>query len=171
MEAGLPKNGFYLKDTYRYDTPIEKNAFFGFSLFLNGTRIAFGSCREPKPADYFTESIFKSVINARHTSATGFSMLTLVAGCEVIASEEVIGCAAPGRIQYEIIFGNGERLSDPNYTSDAQQSIIALRDLLCELENEFDGPHQYQDKSEYHTVLNNHKRKSNHPGIEDMYPR
>lgn len=170
-KSDFHKNGFYIKDTYRYDIPIKKGDFFGFSLFLNERKIAFSSCWDPKPAGYFAESIFKHVISARHTSRTGFSMLSLVAGCIVLASEKVVGCAVPGRIQYEIIFGNGDRLSDPNYTSDAKQSIVALRDLLSELENEIDGDYQYQDKSECHAILNNHERKDNHPGIEDMYPQ
>lgn len=176
------KNGFYLKDDYRYGDVIDVESLFGISIYLNGIQIAFSSIWRRKSAGYFAECIFKEIINSKQSTTTGLSVITVVVGCFTIANEECVGCETPNKIHFEIYFGNGEALSDPNYNSDSKQCIISLRDFLDYVENKLPSkdsriypistPEQIEmEIYECHAVLNDQKRKKHHPGIETMYAK
>ncbi len=108
-------------------------------------------------------------------------MISFVAGVFTLASETNIGCVNYNRIQYEILFGNGDKLIDDKNRSDAKQELLALQDFLYELENLFSADRSEddwdsdfisaEDKRECEALLTNPNRKSNFLGIEDMYVR
>ncbi|MFH8136332.1 hypothetical protein ABU178_19495 [Pantoea osteomyelitidis] len=180
FERDFLKNGFYIKDVYRRDDPIGSEDFFGFTLFLNGNVIAESTMWDQKPSGHFAECIFNQIINNKHKNSSGFSMLTFVAGVFTLANENNEGCTNPNRIQYEIIFGNGDPLSDPKFNSDAKQAILSLRDFLSFHENKMNDdmadiidPPAYleEERKLCNEMLRDPHRKKNFPGIEDMYVR
>lgn len=175
------RNGFNLKDSYRYDDPIKAEDFFGFSVFLNGEPIAKSSIWQHQSPGYFAEQIYRKILTTQHRTDTGFSMISFVAGVFTLASESNVGCVNYNRIQYEILFGNGDKLIDDKNRSDAKQDLLPLRDFLCEIENQLSADRSEddwgsyfmsaEDKRECETLQRNPNRKSSLTGIDDMYVR
>lgn len=108
-------------------------------------------------------------------------MILFVAGVFTLASESNVGCVNYNKIRYEILFGNGDKLNDDKNRSDAKQELLALRDFLCEIENQLSADRSEddwgsdfmsaEDKRECETLLRNPNLKSSFPGIDDMYVR
>lgn len=144
-------------------------------MFLNEELIAKSSIWQYQSSGYIAEQIYRKILNTQHKSHTGYSMISFVAGVFTLASETKIGCVNHNRIQYQIVFSIGDRLTDDKNLSDAKQGIFALRDFVCELENQL-RPNRSEndwgeDKRECETLLGNSIHKSRNPGIDDMYVR
>ncbi|MFS2220884.1 hypothetical protein [Pantoea sp. B65] len=174
------RNGFYIKDSYRYDDPIKSDDFFGLALFLNGNIIGKSTVWNTEASGYFAEVLFDKIINTTISTTSGFSTITLVAGCFTLASEDGVGCCYPNKIIHEIIIGNGDRILDSNKMTNGAQAIIALRDFLNIIENKIGNNKSgvlptiselSEDRDLCEKMLSTPLRKKNFPGIEDMYAR
>lgn len=124
---GFKQRGFAVTSSF------ETQYLLGGALFLNGEQIAKSAVWSPKPAGYFAEQIYKHVIRTKQRTTTGFSNLVFVTSkCHTNYS--------PSKFHYEIIFGNGDDLSDTVRPSSSLRSIIELRNFFSVVERNFVEP-------------------------------